>query len=197
MSIFDQLKNQTQSAARAAVKSTVRSAAQGLGSKRETFTFAALPESLSELQARPEATMDTPFKTAALAVCALCAFSADQNIGVEMLNFLRGPRPMNGQDISFVKDRFRDNRSYIIFSHFAGATPDSNYTPSQPYTLELFSDARSYDQENMARLFVRSGGADSPRPISLRLAKDGKWYLWEYSSVLLGIRPPASENPWA
>lgn len=197
MSIFDQMKNRGQSAARSAVQSTVRSAAANLGSLRETFIFAALPESAAQMQALPEAAMDTPFKTAALAICALCAFAADQNTGVEMLNFLRGPRPMNGQDISFVKDRFRDNRAYIIFSHFAGATPESEYTPSRPYTLEVFSDPHSYDQENMARLYVRSGGADSPRPISLRRAKDGKWYLWEYSSILLGIRPPASENPWA
>lgn len=53
MSIFDKLKN---------------NAAAG----NETFTFAALPESLAQLQALPEATLDSPFKTAALTVCALC-----------------------------------------------------------------------------------------------------------------------------
>ena len=104
---------------------------------------------------------------------------------------------MNGQDISFVKDRFRGERSYIIFSHFAGATPESSYTPDQPYTLTVFSDPHSYDQENMARLYVRSGGADSPRPITLRRAKNGKWYLWEYSSVLVDIRPTKANDPWA
>lgn len=198
MSIFDQLKNQTRTAARATVQSAVRTAATAVGSKQETFTFTALPESAAQLQALPEAAMDTPFKTAALAVCALCAFAADAAIGTEMLNVLRGPRPMNGQDISFVKDRFRGGaRSYIIFSHFAGATPETGYTPTQPYTLTVTADARSYDQENMARLFVRSGGADSPRPISLRKAKDGNWYLWEYSSILVGIRLPAAEDPWA
>ncbi len=196
LDIFDQLKNKAQSAARSAVQ-PARAAAAGFGSQRETFTFAALPGSAAELRVLPEAAMDTPFQTAALAVCALCAFSADQSAGVEMLNFLRGPRPMNGQDISFVRDRFRGNRAYIIFSHFAGSMPESGYTPTLPYTLEVFSDARSGDQENMARLFVRSGGADSPRPVTLRLAKDGKWYLWEYSSLLLDIRPPAASDPWA
>ena len=54
MSIFDKLKNTAQQAVNTAIKS--------VGSKRETFTFASLPESLAELQALPEASLDTPFK---------------------------------------------------------------------------------------------------------------------------------------
>ena len=89
MGIFDKLKSTAQQA--------VNSAAQSLGNKRETFTFTSLPESLAEMQALPEASLDTPFKTAALTVLALCAYAADRNIGTEMLNWLRGPRPLNGQ----------------------------------------------------------------------------------------------------
>ena len=129
MSIFDQMKSKAQSQ----LKTAARSAMQNLGDQKETFTFAALPESVDQMRALPEAAMDTPFKTAALTVCALCAFAADQAVGTELLNFLRGPRPLNGQDISFIKDRFRGGaRSYIIFSYFAGATPENNYTPPQP-----------------------------------------------------------------
>ena len=69
MSIFDKLKTTAQQA--------VNTAAQSVGTKRETFTFAALPESLAELQALPEASLDTPYKTAALTVLALCAYAAD------------------------------------------------------------------------------------------------------------------------
>ena len=105
MSIFDKLKSTAGQA--------VNAAAQSLGSKRETFTFAALPESLAEMQALPEASLDTPFKTAALTVLALCAYAADKSIGTEMLNWLRGPRPLNGQEISFLNDRFRDGKSYL------------------------------------------------------------------------------------
>ena len=47
MSIFDKLK----STAKQAVNSAANSAAQAIGSKRETFTFTALPESLAEMQA--------------------------------------------------------------------------------------------------------------------------------------------------
>ena len=63
MSIFDRLK---QSAVDAATTATT-----AIGNKRETFTFTALPESLAQMQALPEAALDTPFQTAALTVPAL------------------------------------------------------------------------------------------------------------------------------
>ena len=113
-----------------------------------------------------------------------------------MIDVLRGPNPLNDMDKQFISDRFRD-KDYVPRSYFAGAAPDNDYTPTEPYTLTVKTDPHSFDEENMARLYVSSGGADSPRPITLRKAKDGSWYLWEYSSVLLGIRQPAAENPWA
>lgn len=192
MSIFDQMKSKAQSQFKTAAQSAVRS----LGNQKETFTFVALPESVEELRSLPEAAMDTPFKTAALTVCALCAFAAVPEIGTQMLNFLRGPRPLNGSDISFIKDRFRGDRSYIIFSYFAGATPENNYTPTQPYTVTVTSDPHSYDEANYARLYVACGGADSPRPVKLRKKADGQWCLWE-QYLLTDIRQPKANDPWA
>ena len=93
-------------------------------SERETFTFHALPESLAQLQALPEADLSNPFKTAALSLCALCAYAADKQIGIEMLNWLKGPSPLSNQEISFIDDRFRDGKTYIPFSYFDGAVPD-------------------------------------------------------------------------
>ena len=108
MSIFDKLKNtKTETAAVPAVSAE---------SESVTFTFAALPENLAQMQALPEASLDTPYKTAALTVLALCAYAADKSIGTEMLNWLRGPRPLGGQDISFLNDRFRDGKTYLPFT---------------------------------------------------------------------------------
>ena len=133
MGLFDKLKN----TAASAVGGAVNNAAMSIGNKSETFTFTALPESLAQMQALPEASLDSPFKTAALTVCALCAYAADKNIGTEMLNWLRGPRPLNGTEISFLNDRFRDGKTYIPFSYFEGATPDNDYTPSEPFAVAL------------------------------------------------------------
>lgn len=192
MSIFDKLKN----TATSAVGSAVQSAVQSIGNKRETFTFAALPESLAEMQALPEADLVDPYKTAALTVCALCVYAADKDIGTEMLNWLRGPRPLNGADISFLNDRFRGGKTYIPFSYFAGATPENDYTPSQPYRITVESNHVSAAEQGYMKLFIPCGGADSPRPIKLRMRGDGKWFLWE-QYLLTDIRTPKSADPWA
>ena len=77
-----------------------------------------------------------------------------------------------------------------------GAVPANDYKPAQPYTVKVSENPYSYQDSGYAKLYLQSGGADSPRPIQLRLAKDGKWYLWE-QFLLAGIRPPESTNPWA
>ena len=103
---------------------------------QRSFTFSALPENLTQMQAMPEAERKDPFQTAALTVCALCVYAADKNIGAEMLNWLRGPHPLSGFDISFLNDRFRDGH-HVPFSYFAGAVPENDYTPNQPFTLTI------------------------------------------------------------
>lgn len=187
MSIFDKLKNGAENA--------VKAASAG-GNQRETFTFAALPESLEQMQALPEASLTSPFQTAALTVCALCAFAAEKEIGIEMLNWLRGPRPLNGQEISFLNDRFRGGKTYIPFSYFAGATPENHYTPKEPFTITIESNHISDAEQGYMKLFIPCGGADSPRAIKLRQKGDGRWFLWE-QYLLTDIRQPKALDPWA
>lgn len=189
MGIFDKLKN--------TAENSVNSAVQSAGNESVTFTFSTLPESLAELQALPEASLDTPFKAAALTVLALCAYAADKDIGTEMLNWLRGPRPLTGQDISFLNDRFRDGKTYLPFTYFAGSTPENNYTPTEPYSIIVESSHVSAQEAGYMKLFIPCGGADSPRPIKLRQrGSDGKWFLWE-QYLLTGVKTPKSADPWA
>ena len=161
----------------------------------KTFTFAALPKNLAQLQALPEAVLADPFQTAALTVCALCVFAEDKAVGTEMLNWLRGPRPLSNYDISFLNDRFRDGK-HVIYSYFAGATPDNNYTPAQPYTLTFEAGPYADANPGYKKLHIRSGGADNAREIILRQKGDGTWLLWD-QFLLVGIRQPKSDDPWA
>lgn len=191
MSIFDKLKNSADSA----LQSSAQAAAQPVHSGRETFTFASLPESLAQMQALPEATLTSPFQTAALTVCALCVYAADRTIGTEMLNWLRGPRPLGAYDISFLNDRFREGH-HVPFSYFAGAVPENDYTPSQPFTLTIEAGPYADANPGYKKLHIRSGGADNAREIVLRQKGDGQWFLWD-QFLLVGIRQPKSTDPWA
>lgn len=187
MSIFDNLKKAASSAA--------DGTPTALSTAPQTFAFRALPESVDEMKALPEAALDSPFKTAALTVCALCAYAAVPEIGIEMLNFLKGPQPLNPREIQFLKDRFRDGGVHVPFSYFAGAVPANDYTPDEPFTVTVFTDSYSYETEGYAKLFITSGGADSPRIVKLR-QKGNQWFLWE-QFLMGGIRRPASADPWA
>lgn len=187
MSIFDKLKKRVSAAENPAAGTVDRN--------RATFTFAALPESLAQMQALPEASLDDPFKTAALSVCALCAYAADRDVGIEMLNWLRGPRPLSPFDISFLNDRFRYGH-HVIFSYFAGATPENNYSPDQPFVLTFEVGPYADANPGYKKLHIRSGGADNAREIVLRQKGDGQWYLWD-QFLLVSIRPPKSADPWA
>ena len=87
-------------------------------------------------------------------------------------------------------------KSYLPLAYFGGATPANNYVPSTSLTLEVIADSRPQDiEEGYLRLFLKMTGADSPRPIKLR-QKGDFWYLWEYSSILSGIRIPSEADAW-
>lgn len=190
MSFFDKLKRQASAAVSGAVKQT----AANIGTKTEQIVFADLPETFEAFQALPQAALSTPFDTAALTVVALCLYPADKELCYQMLDYLRGPRPMNGMDKQFISDRFR-GKDYVPRSYFAGATPNNDYMPTAPYTVTVKTDSYSYDEQGIAKLFIPSGGADTPRPVKLRQGKDGRWYLWE-QYLLTDIRQPESCNPW-
>ena len=191
MAFFDKLKNKATSAVSGAVKQT----AQNAVCKTEKVVFSDIPETLDAFKALPQAALSSPFDAAALAVVALSVYPADKELCFSMLDYLRGQRPMNGMDKQFISDRFRD-KDYIPRSCFEGAAPENDYMPSSPYTVTVKSDPHSYDEQGIAKLFIPSGGADSPRPIKLRMKGDGRWFLWE-QYLLPDIRPPKSADPWA
>lgn len=195
MGFFDMLAGKATNQLGNVAKQAVGKAVSGGGKKTEKIVFDTMPMSYEEFVSLPQAKMETPFETASLTVLAFCFYSADKNMCLKMLDFLRGPRPLSPMDKSFIADRFRD-KDYVPRSYFNGATPDNDYMPIEPYTLEISENPYSYDNQGMAKLYIRSGGADSPRAIELRKAKDGKWYLWE-QYILSDIRQPESANPWA
>lgn len=186
MGLFDKLKNNPAPAPQKAQTGT---------NKSVKITFSTLPDTLDGFKALPEAKMDNPFSTAALTVLAFCFYPENKDLFLQMLDLLRGPRPLSVMDKQFIADRFRD-KDYVPRSYFEGATPNNNYLPSEPYSITVSENPYSYQNEGYATLYITSGGADSPRSVQLRLAKDGKWYLWE-QYLLADIRKPESENPWA
>ena len=159
-------------------------------------TIASIPATAAEFAAMPQMDLTKPENTCAMFLLALHLYTKDQDAGVASVNLLRGPKPLSNYEAQFLRDRLR-GKTYLPLAYFDGAAPQNNYTPSQPLMLQVLSDPRPQDvEEGYLRLFLRTAGADSPRPIKLR-KKGENWYLWEYSSILSGIRIPAEADPWA
>ena len=168
--------------------------------EKKSFVFETVPTTLAELKARPEADLKDPYGVLALYAAALCVYPKDKGAALEMIDFLRGPRPMSNMDKQFLRDRFMDGKDYLGPSYFAGAAPANNYTPSEPWTITIEEGVYSRDQldEGYLKLFLTSGGADNPRGCTLRTKPStGEWFLWEYAGSLMGIRIPAAQDEWA
>ena len=199
MGIFDSLKRKAETTLKMGATKAVNSAVQAVGkgkNRSESFTFAALPTNVAELQALPEASLDSAFKTTALTIVALCRYEQNPDEAIEMLNFLKGPAEVSTYEKQFVRERLT-GKMYKPRSFFAGATPQNGYAPTVPYTITVSETPYSFDEENWATLYVTSGGADNPRQIKLRKKPStGQWFLNDIQ-CLGDIRVPVEEDPWA
>ena len=172
--------------------------ANSKGSK--TVSFDRLPRSVEELKALPGADLHDPFCVAGLAILALCEYPKDQQVCFDMLDYLKGPRPLTNLEKSFINDRFMDGVDYVPRSYIEGASQANDYTPSVPYRITVKELAHSRDNfaEGYLRLFLTSSGADSERHLDLRYKPStDQWFLWEFPGILMGIKAPTSADPWA
>ena len=178
------------------VKKGAKSISGVVGKIGKKVTLESLPTNLEELQAMPGADLTDEYTVAALAVAVLCNYENDSDETFRMMDFLRGPEPLDKADQQFIRERL-EGRSYIIHSYLKGATPDNNYTPSTPYVVEISENSSSRAEKGYVKLFVRSSGADSPRPITLRKkASTGQWFVYRMS-ILTDVRQPKEADPWS
>lgn len=214
MGLFDSIINSAVNAAKNATETAIRQGASkavnsavdkasnavsniGKGkNESKTFKFNAIPATVGDLRELPEASLDTPFKTTALAILALLNYKTNPEETFGMLDYLNGPDEVNPSFRSFISDRLTD-KEYKPFSFFEGATPKNEYKPDMPYTITVSSNPYSFDEENWAIMYVQSSGADEPRPVKLRKKPStGQWFVNDIQ-CLADIRIPVAADPWA
>ena len=163
---------------------------------KESFVFNSLPTSVNELKNLPEASLDSPYKTAALVIAVLCNFENDKTETFEMLNYLKGPEPVSPYEKQFITERL-SGKYYKPFSFFSGSSPENGYKPTVPYEIIVCSNPYSFPENNWAVMHIASSGADNMRQIKLRCKPStGQWFLNEIQ-CLSDIRIPVEDDPWA
>lgn len=86
-----------------------------------------------------------------------------------------------------------DKGKHIPNTYFDSSSPENGYTVSAPYTMQFFSGKYSGDPATgKTKVFVQCSGADSRRPISVAKNDKGIWKVTEFSSVVVGVKKPAS-----
>ena len=213
MGLFDSLLNKAEATISNTISTGTRSAvnkvmknAEKLGSdaikniskKKKEFTFDKIPETLDELKALPQADLKDPFGVVALVILAMNNYNTNLDNMIAMMNYLKGPSPLMGLELSRMKDQLA-GKDYLMRSYFEGTKPDNNYEPSKPLKLIIYDHPDSYDNEKdgYVTLWVNTSGADSDRQVRLRKKKStGEWFLVE-EYLTPGIKLPKEADPWA
>ena len=156
-------------------------------------TIQSIPASLQEFETLAAGGRQ-PERICALFLCALALFDKDRDAGTAAMNLLRGPRPMTPYDAQFLRDRLR-GKAYLPLAYFEGATPENGYQPRVPYRLNVLADPRPQDIEpGYLRVFLKTAGADSPRPINRRVVPLGVFQHSQRHPYSCGGRPVGIVN---
>lgn len=162
--------------------------------------FDKLINSVDELK---EFDRTNPYNVVGILINVISSYDIEDDSNfINELQYLMGEfQPISTLMRQSIKDRMKQNDKYeyIGKSYFKGATPSNDYTPDMPYEIEITSNKYSQIENGFMKLFVNSGGADSARGITVRLAKDGNYYVWSdsFMGLLADVRGLESKNPWA
>lgn len=213
MGLLDNLLNKAeasiQSTVSAGARSAVNKAVQGaeklgnsainnISRKKKEFSFDSIPTTVDELKALPQANLQDPFGVVALVILAMNNYNSNLDNMIAMMNYLKGPSPLSGLELSRMKDQL-SGRDYLMRSYFEGTKPENNYKPTEPYKIIVFDHKDSYDNEKdgYMTLWVKSSGSENDRQVRLRKKQStGEWFLNE-EFLTPGIRTPQEEDPWA
>ena len=141
-----------------------------------------------------------PYNVVGMLIHTICNYNpSDTKNFYEMLGYLLGEyQPVSSIMKQNIEDRMlqNDKFDFIGKSYFKDSIPDNDYKVKE-YIIRIEENTK-IKEEGYIRLMLKSGGADSLREVTLRLSKDGNYYIWgdSFMGLLADIRPPESINPW-
>lgn len=167
------------------------------------------PLNADDFKALRDEVAGTPEGGAAAFIVALKLFSDNPEEGIQCLIMQREINDLvqsnqaqaykgyslSSSELSLLKSQL-NRQKYIPDSYFMGATPENNYAvPEGSWEFDITTNPYSGDPNSgKVKLFVRSSGADTARPVQMMRNEQGIWKVKEYSSLIVGIRKAAQET---
>lgn len=156
-----------------------------------TTAMAKLPESMDEYKARYEKEGKTPEGAAKLWFEAVFLYQNAETkaLGRKMLLDIMKALPDDfDRNAGYAKmvERIKNNPE-IFRSFCAGSSPSNGYKADVD-NCELTVTNTREEAENTFAVFLKSSGADSPRPMKLTQV-DGLWKASSVSSLYLQVQP--------
>ncbi len=172
--------------------------------ENNNLTIEKMPVSIDEFIDLRNKIATTPHGGAAIFVIALKMYAENPQIGIQALVIsvdrkkLTSGSSYKGFDIDrFAMSRIKEQVKqypYIADSYFSGSNPENGYKAIFPAQMDISANPHSGDiNSGHYKVFVRSSGADSARPISLQRNDKGLWKATEWSTIIMGIRNPIQE----
>lgn len=154
------------------------------------YSVSKLPHSLELFSDMLKQMNSEPEGAAVACVLALGILTENESSGTKALKLVN---PEISQRMLQLAGRQLRPKPYLIRSYFLGTSPANDYSLPANLKLEITTNKHSgCREEGRIKLFLNCSGADTPRPITLVMQSDGIWLAHEWSTLIMGIRPPQS-----
>jgi hypothetical protein len=168
------------------------------------YTVESMPESVEDFVRLRDSLARTAAGSAACMALALLVYARDSETGEACLASMADEsrlresadgfqgRELGNRDLRLIEDQLR-GRPWLAASYVKGTSPETGYEfGAGPLSFDVRPDPLSpEDPQDREKVFIVSSGADSPRPLTLQRDGQGIWRAVEWSSLLVGVRPPA------
>ena len=183
-----------------------------LQAQTKTVKIDRIPGSVKEFFELRNRIAGTPEGGAAAFIVASIIYSRDKQLGrhcliiaadADLLQSSSASQAYEGFDFARTSDylvKQLDSKPHVPYTYIKGTSPAKGYEIGNgPYEL-VFPRTVPQGQsggKDVVQLYVRCSGADSDRPISVRRNDAGHWKAINFSSIVVGTRPPVTPSKGA
>ncbi|GAB4327574.1 MAG: hypothetical protein OHK0038_01270 [Flammeovirgaceae bacterium] len=175
----------------------------------QKVTLDKLPTTVDEFIEMRDKIAQTPEGGATTMIVALLLYAQNPEIGLPCLTIaIEKEQLIDGKGgykdkvpsksaMYLIEQISKENKkTYVPRSYFKGTSPENGYElPSGKLELEFSSNSYSGDvKTGKFKIFVKSSGADTARPITLKVNDKGIWKANEFSSLVVGVKAPTVKD---